>query len=326
MTSAPADEALRARFPGLDPGIAALLEAARAAALPPLAALSPDELRERVQGGDRLCAPGPDMLDVADVALPGGLRTRRYTPHRLRTQTALVWFHGGGWVTGTLDYSDGFCRRLADGLGCEVHSIDYRLAPEHRFPAAVEDALTAVRCIGGGRQVVVAGDSAGGNLAAVCAQQVNDARAGVRQARPDPGHVPSTRVCGQLLVYPVLDSDTTRSSYLRNAGLVLGPAEMTWFFDHYVPVAAERASPRLAPLRAPDLRGLPPAVIAVAGHDPLYDEGVAYAAALRAAGVPVELLDFPPLVHGFLRFTGPVPAAADAAAAIVAAAARLFRD
>ena len=260
-----------------------------------------------------VCArPARTCLDVADVALPGGLRTRRYTPHRLRTQIALVWFHGGGWVTGTLDYSDGFCRMLADGLGCEVHSIDYRLAPEHRFPAAVEDALTAVRCIGDGRQVVVAGDSAGGNLAAVCAQQVHD--------------VPSTRICGQLLVYPVLDSDTTRSSYLRNAGLVLGPAEMTWFFDHYAPVAAERASPRLAPLRAPDLRSLPPAVIAVAGHDPLYDEGVAYAAALRAAGVPVELLDFPALVHGFLRFTGPVPAAADAAAVIVAASARLFRD
>ena len=160
--------------------------------------------------------------------------------------------------------------------------------------------------------MVVAGDSAGGNLAAVCAQQVHD--------------VPSTRICGQLLVYPVLDSDTTRSSYLRNAGLVLGPAEMTWFFDHYAPVAADRASPWLAPLRARDLRSLPPAVIAVAGHDPLYDEGVAYAAALRAAGVPVELLDFPALVHGFLRFTGPVPAAADAAAGIVAAAARLFRD
>jgi acetyl esterase/lipase len=205
MTSAPPGETLRSRFPGLDPGIATLLEAARAAALPPLTALSPDELRERVQGGDGLCAPGPDMLDVADVALPDGLGTRRYTPHRLRTQTALVWFHGGGWVTGTLDYSDGFCRMLADGLGCEVHSIDYRLAPEHRFPAAVEDALTAARCVGDGRQVVVGGDSAGGNLAAVCAQQVHD--------------VPSTRICGQLLVYPVLDSDTTRSSYLRNAGL-----------------------------------------------------------------------------------------------------------
>jgi acetyl esterase len=312
MTSAPAGEALRSRFPGLDPGLAMLLEAARAAALPPLTALRPDELRERVCGGDRLCAPGPDMSDVADIALPGGLRTRRYAPHRLRTQIALVWFHGGGWVTGTLDYSDGFCRMLADGLGCEVHSVDYRLAPEHRFPAAVEDALTAVQCIGDGRQVVVAGDSAGGNLAAVCAQQVHD--------------VPSIGICGQLLVYPVLDSDTTRPSYLRNAGLVLGPAEMTWFFDHYAPVAAERASPRLAPLRAPDLRSLPPAVIAVAGHDPLYDEGVAYAAALRAAGLPVELLDFPALVHGFLRFTGPVPAAADAAAGIVAAAARLFRD
>jgi acetyl esterase len=209
MTSAPLGETLYSRFPALDPGFATLLEAARAAALPPLTALSPDELRERVQGGEGLCAPGPDMLDVADIALPGGLRTRRYTPHRRRTQIALVWFHGGGWVTG-MNYSEGFCRMLADGLGCEIHSIDYRLAPEHRFPAAVEDALTAVRCIGDGRQLVVAGDSAGGNLAAVCAQQVHD--------------VPSIGICGQLLAYPVLDSDTTRPSYLRNAGLVTGPS------------------------------------------------------------------------------------------------------
>jgi acetyl esterase len=312
VTAPDSGEALLIRFPGLDPGLATLLGAARAAGLPPLTALSPEKLRERVRGGDPLCGAGPDMRHVADVALAGGLRVRRYSPHRLRTETVLVWFHGGGWVTGDLGYSDGFCRMLAEGLGCEVHSVDYRLAPEHRFPAAVEDALTAVRHAGDGRRVIVAGDSAGGNLAAVCAQQLRD--------------VPTARICGQLLVYPVLDSDTTRPSYLRNADLVLGSAEMTWFFDHYAPGAVDRGSPRLAPLRAPSLRGLPPAVIAVAGHDPLYDEGAAYAAALLTARVPVELLSFPALVHGFLRFTGPVPATAAAAARIVVAAARLCRD
>ena len=161
-----------------------------------------------------------------------------------------------------------------------MHSIDYRLAPEHAFPAAVEDALTAVRRDRGRRQVVVAGDSAGGNLAAVCARR-ND--------------VPSIGICGQLLVYPVLDTDMTRPSYLRNDGLVLGPRR-----DDLVlrPLPARGRRSRLAPaapLRAGTCAASPPAVIAVAGYDPLYDEGVAYAEALRAARVRVTMLDFPAL-------------------------------
>jgi acetyl esterase len=191
--------------------------------------------------------------------------------------------------------------------------VDYRLAPEDPFPAAVEDALAAVRWAApAGREVVVGGDSAGGNLAAVAAQEL--------------ASLPSVRLVGQLLVYPVLDTDRGRPSYLAYDGLVLGVAEMGWFFAQYLPREQDRTSPRAAPLRASELGGLPPAVIAVAGHDPLRDEGVAYAGRLRAAGVPVTLLQFPSLPHGFLRFTGPVPAAADAAGQIVAAATALMED
>jgi acetyl esterase len=317
VTSALPDTGLAARFPDLDATYAGLLDAARAAGLPPIMALSPAAARERVRGGDPLCAPGPDMLDVADVLVDAGfggqIPVRRYVPHQLRTDTVLVWFHGGGWMTGDFGYSDSFCRLLADSLCCEVCSVEYRLAPEHPFPAGLDDALTAVRWAArDGHKVIVGGDSAGGNLAAVCAQQFSADS--------------TVDVVGQLLVYPVVDCDVTRPSYLRNAGLVLGPVEMSWFFDQYVPDEADRTSPRFAPLRASSLRALPQAVVAVAGHDPLYDEGVAYADALRAAGVPVTLLDFPSLVHGFLRFTGPVAAASDATVEIASTARRLVAE
>ena len=298
------------RFPELDSTFARLLDAARASGATATTELDPLAMRARVHDGDALCAPGPDMLDVADVLVDGDLPVRRYVPHRLRTDTVIVWFHGGGWVTGDFGYSDGFCRMLADGVGCEVRSVEYRLAPENPFPAAVEDALRAVRWAATGqRRIVVAGDSAGGNLAAVAAQQLT--------------HDPKVDLAGQVLAYPVLDADRRRPSYVRNNGLVIGIAEMGWFFDQYVPNERDRTSPRFVPARALRLAGLPPAVIAVAGHDPLFDEGVEYAGRLRNSGVPVNLLEFRSLVHGFLRFTGPVHVAADAALRVVAAAATL---
>jgi acetyl esterase len=310
MTTVTPEPPLAERYPDLDPTCAGLLDAVRVAKLAPLSELTPDALRDRVRRGDQLCAAGPDMLDVEDAHVDGALLVRRYVPHRLRTATVLVWFHGGGWVTGDLNYSDGFCRLLADVVGCEVRSVDYRLAPEHPFPAAVEDALRAIRWTAdGGCRIVVAGDSAGANLAAVAAYELRANR--------------EVTIVGQLLVYPVLDHDVTRASYLRNVGMVLGVKDMGWFFDHYAPKLADRDSPRFAPLRAPSLVGLPPAVIAVAGHDPLHDEGVAYAEALGRARVPVNLLEFGSLVHGFLRFTGPVAAAADAASRVAVATSAL---
>jgi acetyl esterase len=314
MTTAPS---LAERFPGLDRDLAAMLDKAAAAGLPSLAELTPAEARERVRAGDALCPAGPAMRAVTEERIgPARIPVRRYQPFEPRTSTAVVWFHGGGWVTGDLDYSDEICRLIADAAGCEVISVGYRLAPEHRFPAAVEDGLAAARCVaageagGGGRRrpIVLAGDSAGGNIAAVCARQL--------------GSDPGLALAGQLLVYPVLDDDVTRDSYRRNDGLVLGAREMGWFFDQYCP-AGERRSPLFAPLRAPDLAPLPATTIAIAGHDPLYDEGAAYARALAAAGTEVTLLDYRSLVHGFLRFTGVVPAAAAAAREVAQAAAHL---
>jgi acetyl esterase len=311
-------QSLAERFPGLDPALAAQLEQAAAAGLPSIAELSPAQARDRVRAGDAACPPGPAMRAVTEQIIgPTGIPVRRYQPRELRAAAAVVWFHGGGWVTGDLGYSDEICRLIADAAGAEVISVDYRLAPEHRFPAAVQDGLAAARCVASGAAglppgpIVLAGDSAGGNLAAACAQQL----------APDP----EVTLTGQLLVYPVLDHDTSRDSYRRNAGVVLGAREMSWFFDHYCP-AGDRGSPLFAPLRAPDLAGLPATIIAIAGHDPLYDEGAAYARALAAAGVEVTLLDYPALVHGFLRFTGITPAAAAAAREIAQAAARLARS
>ena len=309
MTSPPPGRPLAERFPELDPTYAGLLDAARASGAPPIHGLTPEALRERVRAADSLCAPGPEMLDVADVEL-SQLTVRRYVPRRLHTHRILVWFHGGGWVAGDIGYSEQFCRMLAYGVGCEVRSVDYRLAPEHPFPAAVDDALAAVRwAASGGREVVVAGDSAGGNLAAVAVQEL--------AANSE------VRLAGQLLVYPVLDTDRSQPSYLRYDGLVIGVAEMGWFFDQYLPREPDRASPQAAPLRTARLGGLPSTVVAVAGHDPLRDEGVGYARRMTASGVPVTLLEFPSLPHGFLRFTGPVPAAAYAVTRIVDATAAL---
>jgi len=204
--------------------------------------------------------------------------------------TTLVYAHGGGWVTGDLDYSDELCRFVA-ARGVRVVSVDYRLAPEHRFPAAYEDMLTATQwasaAFGG---VGVGGDSAGGNLAAATALALRD-RADVA-------------VAFQVLVYPVLDTDVTGGSYVSQAqAFPIGAAEMRWFLDHYLD-GKPRDDDRVAPLRAASLVGLPRTHVVVAGHDPLRDEGRAYARRLAEAGVPVTAELHPSLCHGFLRFTG----------------------
>jgi acetyl esterase len=180
-----------------------------------------------------------------------------------------------------------------------VLSVGYRLAPEHPFPAPLEDAWAALRwaadALGDGGPLVVGGDSAGGALAAACALRARD------EGGPT--------LAAQLLVYPVLDADLDRPSYLGEvAGM--GRAEMAWFWDHYVPDASARTDVRACPLRAEDVTGLPPTVLVVADLDPLRDEGLAYAAALADAGVPVRSHHLPGLVHGFLRFTARVDAAA----------------
>jgi acetyl esterase len=198
-------------------------------------------------------------------------------------------------VIGSLDTHDAMCRRLAAAAGCMVVSVDYRLAPEHRFPAAVDDcwAVTAWLAEHGGEigaapeRLAVGGDSAGGNLAAVMALRARDA---------------GQRLRLQLLVYPVTDSDLDTPSSLRNAtGFGLTRAGMAWFWDHYVPDAAGRAHPEASPLRAGSLAGTAPAHVVVCELDPLLDEGEAYARKLEADRVPVRLSRYAGMIHGFVR-------------------------
>ncbi len=239
-----------------------------------------------------------EVADVQDV-VAGGVCARAYLPAGAATPIgAIVWLHGGGWVMGDLDGFDHVCRALANASGQWVVSVDYRLAPEHPFPAARDDALAAVAWAldRGARQlgydagrVIVGGDSAGGNLAAVAAAHHREALAGL------------------LLVYPVTDAAMETRSYAEAAGAEFGgltPASMANCFAAYLG-DADREDPDVSPLLG-ELGGFPPALVAVAANDVLRDDGLNYAAALREAGGEVALLRFEDMVHGFLRWGGVV--------------------
>jgi acetyl esterase/lipase len=225
------------------------------------------------------------VAEVHDGVLPGpagDLRYRLYRPEGEGPHPMVVYFHGGGWVLGGHDSDDPFCRDLCVRSGAVIVSVDYRHAPEDRFPAAIDDGLAALHWINrnvielGGipGQLVVAGWSAGGNVAAVVCQLARDV------GEPD--------IAGQLLLTPVTDSDMSRGSYVENGdGYVLTTPLMKWFWDHYAD-PGDRDDPKASPLRAKDLSNLPPAVVVTGEFDPLRDEGAAYAAALEAAGVPVH--------------------------------------
>jgi acetyl esterase len=221
----------------------------------------------------------------------------------------LVYFHGGGWVYGGLTTHHGVCATLARMSGCVVCSVDYRLAPEHRFPAAVDDAWTAATWIAehaaelGGRagELAFGGDSAGGNLTAICARRARDA---------------GLPVALQLLVYPVCDADLDTSSYREFAdGYLLTAASMRWFWDHYLPEdAGDRFDPDASPLRADDVSETAPALVILAECDVLLDEGEAYARRLAEGGVPVTVTRYDGMVHGFFRMPGVIDRANDALA------------
>ncbi len=222
---------------------------------------------------------------------------RVYTPEGEGPFPLLVYFHGGGWVLGNLDTHDPLCRALANESGCVVVSVDYRLAPEHRFPAAVEDCYAAAGWVaanaallkGDPKRVAIGGDSAGGNLAAAVALKAQD------QGGP--------ALAYQLLLYPITNYSFDTVSYRENArGYLLSREDMVWYWDHYLGPEGEGLDPYASPLRAEDLRGLPPALVITAEYDPLRDEGEAFAARLAAAGVPVTATRYDGLVHGFLRF------------------------
>lgn len=256
-------------------------------------------------------APRPDVVTEERRAGHIPLRVYRGPGPAASASPGIVFFHGGGWVIGDLDTHDTLCRRLAVEVGCPVISVDYRLAPEHPFPAAVDDAVAAFRWVAehaaelglDPARLAVAGDSAGGNLSAVVALRTRgEAHGPVLQA----------------LLYAGLDLTCAEPSHRTfGEGYLLGADLITWFLGHYLG-SGDRRHPDASPLHAPDVSGLPPALIYTAGFDPLRDEGHAYAERLRRAGVPVRYQDFPGLIHGFLQMTAAV-GAADLAFAEIAA-------
>lgn len=278
----------------LDPQAAALLELMKE--FPPIVSMEPAAARaasaalraqvepEPVARVENRTVPGPD----------GDIPVRIYWPEASGPLPILVYYHGGGWVIGDLDGSDPVCRAVTNLAECIVVSVDYRLAPEHKFPAAAEDAFACAQWVaenaaslgGDPDRIAVGGDSAGGNLAAVVALMARD------QSGP--------KLVYQLLVYPVTDYDFGTASYAENAeGYLLTTDMMRWFWGHYLRDESDGRSHLASPLAADDLAGLPPAFVMTAEFDPLRDEGEAYAKRLEEAGVPVECIRYDGLIHGF---------------------------
>ena len=281
----------------LDPQAKLLIDQMASMGTPAIHAMSVPEARAFIDSLRAFNGEVDDVAHVENVTIPGpasDIPARLYRPAGQTPFPLLVYFHGGGWVIGGVESHDGLCRTLANTAGCSVLSIDYRLAPEHKFPAAVDDcyaatawAVARAAALGADpARVAVGGDSAGGTLSAVVAQLARDRKG------------PPLRF--QLLVYPATDARYDTPSYRENAtGYFLEQEDMRWFYDHYLRSDADRADPRASPLRAADLRGLPPALMITAEFDPLRDEGEAYADRLREAGVPVTLTRYGGMIHGF---------------------------
>jgi acetyl esterase len=305
------------------PEVRTILDLLEGVEAPPLSEQTPEMMRTAYAGMSAL-AVRDDVASVTDRNIPGpggDLPVRIYVPATPGPEAdgaglpVLVWYHGGGWVIGDLETADGTARALANGAGAVVVSVDYRLAPEHPFPAAVDDALAAARWVVDNAaelgvdpaRLAVGGDSAGGNLAAVVAQQLRD------------GGPP---IAFQLLVYPVCDAKLVLPSIDENAeGYFLEKATMEWFRGHYLG-DGDRDDPRISPLAAADdaLAGLPPALIITAEYDPLRDEGEAYGERLRQAGVDTTVTRYDGVIHGFFSMRDMLP---DGAAAVTEASTAL---
>jgi len=274
----------------------------------PLHELAPEEARAVTSALGELFGPGPDVAKSDDVQVPtpdGDHITVRVLVPEGEIRALVIYYHGGGWVIGNLDEFDHLTRKLANALHAAVVIVDYRLAPEHPYPAAADDAWTALRwagehmteIAGSAVPLVVMGDSAGGNLSAVVAQKARDAG--------------GPQIASQVLVYPVTDADLDNDTYTDpDNQLLLSRESMIWFWNHYAPDPASRLNPDASPNRAANLTGLPAAILLTAEHDPLRAEGEAYAGRLRDAGVPVELRRFPGQMHGFFTMVGLLPGSA----------------
>jgi len=294
----------------VDPLLKAFLDQLEAQPQPNLWEMDPPAGREMF--ATMMQAVGPKDVPigkVTDFTIPGpggDIPARSYTPVAAgsEAQPTLVFFHGGGFVIGSIETHDGLCRMLADFSACRVISVGYRLAPEHRFPAAVDDAFAALRWIESNaaslgvdaNRLAVGGDSAGATLAAATSQLARDAGGPV--------------LAFQALLFPAtqIDAETNSRRELAN-DVFLDARTIAWFFGHYFGPGGNRADPRASPLLAENLAGLPPAYVMVGGYDPLHDEGVAYAEKLRAAGLKVVVDEYPDLTHDFIYLQAVLPQA-----------------
>ena len=309
-----------ARVP-LDQASRRALELLAASGRRPLEQGTAEDARALAPARIALTGDGPAMADVRDQVIPAAdghpVPVRVFVPEQALRGIA-VYVHGGAWVIGSIAESATLIRRLAAGSGYVVVAVDYRLAPEHPYPAALLDTDAVVRwaaqrrqayALGADAPLVLIGDSAGGNLATVAARRARD------RGGPD--------IALQVLVYPVTNADTATGSYLDpDNQLLVTRNAMVWAWDRYVPDAAMRRLPDVSPLLADDLAGMPPTVVIAAGYDPLHDEGLAYADRLRQAGVEVDHLEHPDQMHGFFTMLN-LPASAVAIDQVIAALERI---
>jgi acetyl esterase len=283
----------------LDPQVQAYLDTLASAGEPPQHTMSVEDARAGYLGRAALAGEPLVVGSVENCEIPGSesqIPVRIYTPEGKGPFPLLVYFHGGGWVLGNLDVHDAVCRALTNAASCITVSVDYRLAPEHKYPAAPEDCYAATRWAaenassfnGDARRIAVGGDSAGGNLAAVVTLMARD-RGGPKLAY-------------QLMIYPITNYSFDTPSYQENArGYSLTKDDMVWFWDHYLPGEDDGKRPYASPLQAQDLSNLPPAMMITAEYDPLRDEGEQYAVRLQEAGNQVTLMRYNGMIHGFFR-------------------------
>ena len=285
----------------MHPHFRAIVDAYAGSGRPFFHQLGPDAARDMLRAAQQLAPKPPELPNLGTISEEeiggpnGAIRIRRYLPRGKPIGTVL-YCHAGGWVIGDIDTADAVCRRLAAWASCEVVNVDYRLAPEHSFPAPFNDVYAAMQWTSAlGRPLVLAGESAGANLIAACAIRARDE------------HGP--KVVAQFLACPVTDHDFDTASYLAygSKNWLLSRIDMQWFWNHYCPPGVDRTNPLISPLRVTSAAGLPPTYLLVAELDPLRDEGLAYAALLQRAGVPTIAREGKDLLHGYLNAVGAIP-------------------